>query len=93
MATTNNTFPPLVSGTSSDLMGQKQLYGKDVLASCLIQTSQSDQFFNPEVCGLTGYAYNGVYHQNGVQVPLQASWLLEPVSPWRGQNRPIPEAT
>ena len=91
MAASNNTFPPLVSGSSTDLLDQKQLYGKDVLASCLIQTSQADQFFNPEACGLTGYAYNGTYHQGGVPVPLQASWFNEAPSAWRGQQAAFPQ--
>lgn len=90
MAATNNTFPPLVSGSSSDLIGQKHLYGQGVLTSCLIQTTQADQFFNPEAGQLTGYAADGSYYQNGVVVPLQASWFLEPPSPWRAEARGFP---
>lgn len=87
-----NTFPPLISGNSSDFAGQRQLLGSSIVDSMLIQRSSNDLFFNPQN-GLTGYGYDGTYYQNGVQNPNSlASWFSEPPGDNRGNLATFPNS-
>jgi hypothetical protein len=86
-----NTFPPLISGSSFDSVGGKQLSGNSIISSLRIEESPADQFFNPQV-GFSGYACNGMLYQNGVPVQgaAPASWFSEPVSTYRGGEKEFP---
>lgn len=85
-----NTFPPLVSSTSLDYQGIQQLIGSEVLSSCNIRAEANDLFFNP-INGLTGYAFDGAYYDNGVVTPLYASWASEGPGLYRGSKMDFPE--
>ena len=86
-----NTWPPLISGVSSDAKGNPQLYGQEVLASVLVQAQSNDWFYNPSA-GLSGYAANGKLYAAGVVVGpgvTYASWFTEaPGSPVMRGPRP-----
>lgn len=88
-----NTWPPLVSSVSTDELLQKQLYGKEVLASALFTADVSDEFYFPVDGLLSGYSADGVLYQNGAEVPDadRASWFLEPAGPFRGEARAFPQ--
>jgi hypothetical protein len=63
-----------------------------ILASALVQVSDSDSFYFPEDNGHYGYAFNGSHYTNGIQgsPPLVASWYSEGVGPYRGSSAPFP---
>ena len=63
-----------------------------ILASALVQVSDSDSFYFPEDNGHYGYAFNGSHYTNGIQgsPPLVASWYPEGVGPYRGSSAPFP---
>ena len=88
-----NTWPPLISSVSTDELLQKQLYGKEVLASALFTADVSDEFYFPVDGLLTGYSADGVLYQNGAEVPgaPRASWFDEPVGDFRGEARAFPQ--
>lgn len=80
-----NTFPPLISGTSYDAEGLKQLVGTDsrILASCSIRETPTDAFFHPEL-GLSGYGWDGVFYYKGIEkIPVRpkATWFTEAINP------------
>lgn len=92
-STQANTWPPLVSAASWDERGQKQLYGKQVLASTLFEADPTDEFYFPVDGLLTGYSSEGILFQNGAAVPgaERASWYLEEPGPYRGEGRAFPQ--
>lgn len=86
-----NTWPPLIGPNSWDGEGQRQLYGKAVLASCMVLYGDTDEFFHPIPLGLTGYSYQGIAYQNGTQVEQpNASWATETKGPTRGGSTEFP---
>ena len=92
-STQTNTWPPLISGSSADALGQQQLYGQEVLASAVIQAQLNDLFYNPTTLGgLTGFSSDGIKYASGVAVPgaNKASWFTEPPGPFRGTRRDFP---
>jgi hypothetical protein len=91
MSTNKNTFPPLISGTSLDPVGGKQLSGDKIIHSLRVEKTPIDPFFNPQI-GLTGYAYNGVYYENGLMISgaSPASWFTEAPGVFRGLVAPFP---
>lgn len=88
----SNTWPPLLSGTSTDPVGREQLYGKEVIASDIIQADISDVFFNPKELKHTGFASDGVYYHEGEALlgHVRASWYLEDPGPYRGAKPAFP---
>jgi hypothetical protein len=86
-----NTFPPLVSGSSSDFLGRRQILGKEILDSLVIRSSSTDKFFNP-TNGLTGFAWDGLKYNAGILVSGEmASWATEPSGTERGPDREFPK--
>ena len=87
-----NTWPPLISADSWDGQSRKQLYGKDVLASALIEAEPSDEFFYPVDGRLSGYSSDGVLFQNGAEADTdrRASWFQEEPGAFRGDAREFP---
>jgi hypothetical protein len=63
-----------------------------IVATALIQLSDSDSFYLPEENGHTGFAFNGVYYNAGYQgsPPQTASWYTEGAGPYRGPSAPFP---
>ena len=58
-----------------------------IIATALIQLTNSDSFYFPEVNAHSGFAFNGSYYENGVEVispPTVASWYAEGSGPYRG---------
>lgn len=85
-----NSFPPLISDSSSDKIGMKQLYGNNVLSSCIIRKEPGDLFFYPEN-GLTGYGYDGKLYSGGTIVPgIFSSWYSEGTGSYRGSLQTFP---
>ena len=86
-----NTWPPLIGPNSWDGGGQRQLYGKTVLASCMVLYGDADEFFHPVALGLTGYSYQGVAYQNGAESGQPAaSWSTEAKGFSRGGSAEFP---
>lgn len=88
-----NTWPPLISGESTDDIGNHQLYGAEVLGSFLFEADPGDGFFYPVEGGLSGYAYDGSLYQNGAAIheASKASWYLENPGPFRGERAEFPQ--
>jgi hypothetical protein len=85
-----NTFPPLISGTSVDFLGQRQLLGGRILDSLTVKRTSTDLFFNPQG-GLTGFGADGYYYEKGQKDPSRvASWFEEPLGPTRGPLKSFP---
>lgn len=64
-----------------------------IQSTCLIQQSNSDSFYFPELNGHNGFAFNGSYYENGVEVispPTVASWYAEGSGPYRGVTGSFP---
>lgn len=88
--TNQNTFPPLISGASIDLLGNKQLYGNFIIDSLMIRPKEGDLFFRPGL-GLTGFGYDGREYIGGQYTTGIASWANEAMSTTRGYKTPFPE--
>lgn len=90
-----NTWPPLISGASSDSAGRQQLNGQEILGSAMFEAKISDGFFYPVECALTGFAYDGLLYQNGADASsggaARASWYTEAPGPWRGDRAAFPQ--
>jgi hypothetical protein len=66
---------------------------QEVVATCLIQSSDIDSFYNPTALTHTGYAFDGFYYTNGVQDSTRrASWFIEGTSSYRGSGQPFPSS-
>lgn len=94
MADQGTVFLPLVSSSTLDIYGLKQLWGSGVLASCLITREDADPFFNPTTRFHTGFAYNGNRYTDGVLdtnegTPIQSGWITESPGVYRGYG-PFP---
>ena len=89
---TTNTFPPLISGSSDDLAGLKQLVGSDssILASCAIKNNPNDSFLNPSN-GLDGFGWDGFFYIAGVAQTTQATWFTEPLGLYRSARGAFPQ--
>lgn len=87
--TNKNTFPPLISGASVDLLGNKQLYGSLIRDSLVVHASDNDPFFHPTL-GLTGYSWEGKKYSNGVLISGTASWANEIPGMFRGYDSSFP---
>ena len=64
-----------------------------VVATALIQLSDSDSFYFPQDNGHTGFAFNGSHYTDGVEdisPPVVASWYSEGSGPFRGSSAPFP---
>jgi hypothetical protein len=64
-----------------------------VVATAVIQQRTDDSFYFPETNGHTGFAFNGIYYQDGVRGSPQtfASWYTEAGSPpFRGAMGQFP---
>lgn len=86
-----NTWPPLIGPGSWDRANRRQLYGKGVLASCMVLYGEADEFFQPLALGLTGYSYQGVAYQNGAETgQAAASWATETLGFTRGGSPEFP---
>ncbi len=64
-----------------------------IVATALIQQSNSDSFYFPEQNGHNGFAFNGSHYTNGVEdlsPPTVASWYAEGSGPYRGVTGSFP---
>lgn len=86
-----NTFPPLISGSSWDAGGMRQVLGNVIISSVLASFSTTDAFYSPIEGELSGFAADGFFYNVGVKdETTSAPWALEPQGPWRGKKREFP---
>jgi hypothetical protein len=66
---------------------------QEIIATCLIQTSDIDSFYNPSALSHIGFASDGFYYTNGTKDSTrQASWFTEAPGSYRGTTAAFPAA-
>ena len=68
---------------------------QDIVASTVIQPLEIDSFYNPVSKNHTGYAFDGLYYENGMSSSpaVYASWFTEFLNtpnPYRGSSAEFP---